>query len=505
LFDIATPLYSADIRVRASLAEALRERVEQRDCNRASATDKSNLAICYLLGFGLKKSAVDAEHLLSSLKPNEMEAVTRGLERFKTTYSYSTYKESLFRTLLELGHLNPIDLSEGSAHPMDSESMRSKYETELVDAKQALGATHHIVCTLTANLSSLYYACDMLSRALSLQEALLEIYRHKYGEQSRHTDSAKINLACTCREDGQYDRAELLFKDVLIRRTKNAGEHSIDTLQVRSDLATMHLTRGRWQEAKSSLREVVQHSVIVLGSSHPHSIRMRGNLASALQNIGDFAEAETEQKLALATSTEVHGRTHISTITCATNLMSLYNDRKLLTKETADHLDQVKDAAQIAVDRFGTSHGFTLRIQSNIAQAYIDRGLYDEAKDILHEIANHSEKNKGRDHPDTIIILGSLFHVYYHQNDWNGAVELSLNLLNRMKEEQPDYPVILGNLACAYSKQGDMLAAVNAAKRAYEMQASRSGRVHYLTKLAEENLDRFQAALGSYAAGRSDD
>ncbi|KAH5998803.1 hypothetical protein HBI65_133820 [Parastagonospora nodorum] len=501
LFDIATPLYSAHYRVRASVTEALCQRIRSADY--PSTTDLANLFFCLQLGFGMEKPDAEKEKLMSHFDKNTAESTAVGLEEYKKTYRYRKYDDSAFRIALKLGHLDSLDLAQTYVSSTDAHRIEEECQLELAGVQRVLGPTHHIACTLMATLASLYYLRDKLSDAAHLQKSLLDIYHYKYGDESQHTHSAKINLAVTYSKDGHYDEAETLFTEVLAYRRRSLGEDHIDTLLVQSDLATMSLTRGKWTEAEILLSEVVQRSVVVLGAEHPHSIIMHSNFSSALQNNGKADEAKLQLEIALIASSKVHGESHVETLTCLSNLMSMYNDSKVVDKTTNQHLARTEAAALCAVRLYDQNHSLVLQFRSNIAQAYIDRSRYEEAAIILCDIIRRSRERIDANHIDTLTMEGTLFHVLYHQGKWEEATQLGLRTLANMDEQQnPNYPVVLGNLGAVYSKRKDFSKAIEFAFKAYSMQLLQCGPEHRLTVLALENLQRYQGAVARELADR---
>jgi tetratricopeptide (TPR) repeat protein len=492
VFDILTPLYGAHIHVRASLLEALRERV--RDTHQCSEVDVANLAVCYTLGFGAQKNEPESARLRSKLSADIQESIQQGLENFRTTYRYTRYEDSLFRKCLDLGHVDSIDLTEVPTNPDNAVNIKRDCLNELEDTAKVLGGQHHIVCTLRANLASLYFIRGMLKEATEEQRLLLSVYREKYGEGSRHTQSAKVNLATTYHEAGHYREAEILLHDVLTVRTANLGVDHMDTLRTRSDLATMYLARGKWAEAEKLLHEVVRSSIAVLTPTHPHSIVHLGNLASALQNNDKLEEAQIEQQRALDASIRLYGQRHRGTIICISNMMSIYNDRHLLDDEGDNFLQQAEESADIAVNILGDTDPLSLKIRSIIAHAYIQRGRYDEA----HKKANHVyevfRENSGEENVDTLTTLGTLAQIHFLRHEWQLAEQRYLQILDGIEgNEHCDYAVILGNLAAVYFQQGEYAKAADCAKRAYEHQLTQCEETHRLTVLVREKFERYQA------------
>jgi tetratricopeptide (TPR) repeat protein len=491
VFDILTQLYSAHINVRVSLLKALRERVQ--DTSRVSPADIASLAVCYTLGFGIRKNETESARLRATLNTDILESIKQGLESFRTTYRYTRYQDSSFRECLELGHIDSIDLTQVYTNPANAERIQKDCIFELQDVTEVLGEEHHIVCTLRAHLASLYYMQGMLKEAAEEQRVLLSVYRSKYGEESKHTQSAKVNLATTYHQAGHYRSAEALVNEVLTVRIAKLGLDHMDTIRTRSDLATMYLARGNWNEAEQLLRDAVK-SVPVLGPRHPFLVLLLGNFASALQNNDKLEEAQTEQRRALEVSRALHGEKHRDTIICTSNLMSIYRDRNLLNEEGDNFLKQAEKSADIAVEILGDADALSLTIRSIIAHAYIQRGRYDEAHTIANRVYEVFRHEMGETHFNTLTTLGTLAQIHFLRDEWQLAEQSYLQILNAVEgREKPDYAVILGNLASVYFHQGAYAKAADCAKRAYLHQSTQCGETHRLTVSAREKFERYQA------------
>ena len=460
--------------------------------------------MCFQLGFGVERNEEKSVRLMSCLDPNTVAITEAKLEDFKKTYRYQYYNDSKFRTALKLGHLNSIDLAQIYASSANVEEVEDRCKRERSYVESVLGETHHIACTLASTLASLYYVREKLESAASLQRFVLDTYHSKYGKASRHTQSAKLNLAATLREDCQYPQAEALYNEVFTLRSKELGTNHVDTLLVHSDLATMYLARGKWIDAEVSLREVVQQSVAVLGVHHPHSIFVRGNYASALQNNSKLSEAEKEQETVLGASMIIYGESNIDTFTSISNLMSIYNDGRFVHQKSGEHLTRTERATQTAEKLLGLNSTLTLKMLICLAQAYIVRGAYQQANDILDKAINESEKNKGKTHPDTISMRGTVIHVLYEQDKLKEAESLSLLLLADMDEQENlDYPMVLRNLAAIYFGQMRYTEAVSVASKYYNMELIRHSKEHPSTSAARDFLSKYQgAAAMETAAGR---
>ena len=101
------------------------------------------------------------------------------------------------------------------------------------------------------------------------------------------------NLANVLREQGQWQEAEQMHREVLEVRRRVLGQEHPDTLASMSNLAIVPpRARPMAKEAEQMHREVLEVQGRVLGQEHPRTLASMNNLANVLREQGQWQEAE---------------------------------------------------------------------------------------------------------------------------------------------------------------------------------------------------------------------
>ena len=177
-----------------------------------------------------------------------------------------------------------------------------------------------------------------------------------------NTLSSKNNLATVLQEQGKWQEAEEMHREVLEARRQVLGESHADTLGSRNNLANVLKAQGKWQEAEEMHREVLEAMRQLLGQSHANTLISKNNLATVLQEQGKWQEAE-----------EMH-------------------------REVLEARRQV----------LGESHADTLGSKHNLANVLQKQGKWQEAEEMLREVLEARRQVLGENHPDS---LGSMVNV----------------------------------------------------------------------------------------------
>jgi tetratricopeptide (TPR) repeat protein len=91
----------------------------------------------------------------------------------------------------------------------------------------------------------------------------------------------------------------------------------LEWARVQFAIADILNDQGQYNNAERILREVIPEYERALGSEHPDTLRTRNNLASALLYQGTYAEAEAEYRAVLKLKEKVLGPEHPDTLrTC---------------------------------------------------------------------------------------------------------------------------------------------------------------------------------------------
>lgn len=101
-----------------------------------------------------------------------------------------------------------------------------------------------------------------------------------------------INLASCFTEEGNYKKAEEMFKQAIVLLEENKGGQSINMALLLNNLASMYEKQGRFNEAEQFYRRAISMGEKAVGSKQVGLALGWNNLAQLLITFGRFEEAE---------------------------------------------------------------------------------------------------------------------------------------------------------------------------------------------------------------------
>ena len=144
-------------------------------------------------------------------------------------------------------------------------------------------------------------------------------YRSPEAENGEQSDLA-WRYAMAFYSDGQYNKAEELFTQVMETRKRILGGEHPFTLACIANLATAYRDQQRWKEAEELEAKVLEITKKVLGDEHPDMLTSMANLAAMYSNQQRWKEAENLEVQAVETAKRILGDEHPQTLTCTSNL-----------------------------------------------------------------------------------------------------------------------------------------------------------------------------------------
>ncbi|MDT3438730.1 tetratricopeptide repeat protein [Pseudofrankia sp. BMG5.37] len=122
---------------------------------------------------------------------------------------------------------------------------------------------------------------------------------------------AASNLANALRQQGEYQEARALSRDVLAWYQRTAGEDHPDMIHAAGTLSSAILRgSGDYTAARALAEDVLARWRRVQGEDHPETIRAAGNLSAALWNLGEFKAARALDEDVLARRRRILGDDH---------------------------------------------------------------------------------------------------------------------------------------------------------------------------------------------------
>jgi CHAT domain-containing protein len=165
---------------------------------------------------------------------------------------------------------------------------------------------------------------------------------------------------------GEFAKAEPLYKRALAITEKALGPDHPDTAISLNNLASVHQQQGELAKAEPIFIRALAITEKVLGPSHPRTSLFLNNLALLYQAQGEFAKAEPLFIRALAITEKVLGPDHPATAYSLNNLAALHGDQGEYAK--AEPL--YKRALAITEKAVGPDHPDTAALAGNLAALY---------------------------------------------------------------------------------------------------------------------------------------
>jgi tetratricopeptide (TPR) repeat protein len=285
-------------------------------------------------------------------------------------------------------------------------------------------------------------------RAEKMFRRLADILVMAQGRDGKDLQSVFMWLAYALRNDGKWNEAEILEREVLAKRQRVLGLEHPDTIDASASLASTLLHQGKWKEAEVLHREVLARSQRVLGPEHPDTIHASADLASTLQHQGKWSEAEVLERDVLAMRQRILGLEHPYTIRASNNLAcSLREQGKWSEAEVMG-----REVLSMRQRILGPEHPHTILASGNLACILRDQGKWSEAEVLQREALSMRQRFLGPEHPDTILASTNLASTLGDQEKWSEAEVLEREVLVMRRRilglEHPHTIQSHHNLAC---------------------------------------------------------
>ncbi|KAG8724251.1 hypothetical protein FRC12_006877 [Ceratobasidium sp. 428] len=128
-------------------------------------------------------------------------------------------------------------------------------------------------------------------------------------DDGRSLDSVD-DLAREYRDQGRWQEAETLEKELVDIKRRRLGSHHPETLYSMSSLVEIYLRQARWDEAETLSQTLLEAKKQMLGENHPITVATLDQLARAYCGQGRFRKAEVIGRKALEMREHVLGEKH---------------------------------------------------------------------------------------------------------------------------------------------------------------------------------------------------
>jgi tetratricopeptide (TPR) repeat protein len=248
----------------------------------------------------------------------------------------------------------------------------------------------------------------------------------------------RMTIGTTYRDLGLHAEAQRHVDRAWTLRKQGLGEEHADTLRAAMELAFLHRRQGNYDRAESIFTNVLDTQRRTLGEDHPDTLLTMVSFAGLYQDQGKYAQAEPFLTRALEVRLRTHGEDDHETLVRMNNLALLYqNEGKL---EQSQPL--LSRALGIRRRLSGEEHPETLTLMNNLASQYFRRGMYADAGKLFTELVAVRRRVLGNDHPSTLIAMNNLAVVYRAEGRHADAERIVVDVLDTRRrvlgEEHPD-------------------------------------------------------------------
>lgn len=275
--------------------------------------------------------------------------------------------------------------------------------------KLALAPADPISLDTRIEAGGVYHRQGRLAEARAMLESVVKD-AEAAGDQA-NVLSAKGDLANVLDDQGEYDAAEAMAKEVLDAQTKVLGAGHPNTIAALTSLASIYRKQGRLIEAEKTFTEAWERYRKVMGPDNRSTIIAANNVGEILEKEGIYERAEPYLRGALESARKAFGETHPATLTTMNNLALLYESQGVFDK--AEPLYQ--SVITVFSKTIGPRHPDTIASTNNLAYLYMLKGEYDRAAEMFKTVHDSWVKAYGPRHQNTLKALNNLARALHRQ------------------------------------------------------------------------------------------
>lgn len=305
---------------------------------------------------------------------------------------------------------------------------------------------------------------DAASAGKAYTDALAEFGADtpQQAEDQRARAAALNDLGLLLEAQGEFDRAEALYRRSAEAHAEAFGSEHPATAAVRANLASTIALRGDAARAA----ELLERSVAVIGAAygprHDDAATLRNRLGEIYEALGRPEEAEAEYLAALASWPEpsLSRGLALADLGRLAGIRADFSGAEAALAEAVRLIEHAGDSVAVDLAEALDSYGSVLR----------EMGRLDEAEPLLARALAIRDREMGASHPDVALSLVGLAGVLHLRGDLARARPLYRRALEIQERTLgPDHPEVgetLYNLAHLRLALGEEAAARDAFQRA---------------------------------------
>lgn len=202
----------------------------------------------------------------------------------------------------------------------------------------------------------------------------------KFGPRDMRLSSTLNRLAQVYHDQGEYQKAEPLYRRSLRLSERALGSSHPDVAASMNNLATLYRDEGEYARAEALYKRSLRIVRKALGPESTDTAISLNNLAELYSDQGKYAQAEPLYKRSLEIWEKNLGPQDLNVAVGLNNLGALYDNEK----KYAEAEKLYKRALAIKEISLGTSDPSIALSLSNLGKVYVAEGKFKEARPVLY-------------------------------------------------------------------------------------------------------------------------
>ena len=399
-------LYKSDPAIRSYTAACLKNRfigaIHSPSNGVHLKTSAFQLALCYVLGFGVVKDDSESLALINQMGMRQAD-LELAISEIRDSYSLS-YEEGMFTKFFDLISTTEDDVPRYRDHE-ELDAVVREYRREIETLTSVIGNSHRITLGLSLYLSRILLEHGDWKGAEEIASELLKNYQDTMGMEHLGSLKLSLHLSSIYQSQGRWVEAETLQTSVLRLQQKLLGSNHPDTIRTMHQLALTFVELERWKVAEELQEVVVQASANTFGSEHRETLRCVSTLVYL-----SYRQGKLEQAAELATQTlerkiRILGRNHPE------SLQSMSDLTLLSTTSHEEKEAQYRHDVRISQELLGEKCLETLVSIANLAGYLFERAKLEEAEQLQRRVVDVSCEVWGKEHPNRLSSLANLANI----------------------------------------------------------------------------------------------
>jgi tetratricopeptide (TPR) repeat protein len=394
----------------------------------ANSKKKNRLFILFCISIVISLAITSAS--AAPLKRASSSGSLRSMARVYMACGSYEKAQPLLERALNLAEENSTDDSEMYACMIDlaflykNQGRLAEAETMCLSGlglqKKVNGQNHPYVAYTLRILSEIYKMQARYQEAVETLEQALTIMRGFTLEDDQELAPFKVEMACLLATQGDYEKAESYFKNVIASIETNFGSDHLYTAKVYSSMASLYTRQGRYAEAEELITKALPIQEKVYGPGH-HLLVPVWLLRSKLYEAnGDLLNAKVFLEKSLSAIENQSDSSYI--IEC--DVLSRFGEYYLLSKKygkAEDALQRVLKVLESSQDNNNDRKAIAL---NNLAKVYIVQEKYSKAQNLCGRALEILENIFGEYHPSVVDVLETLVQLHRETGNMKEVVRL---------------------------------------------------------------------------------